>query len=64
MSMRINDDNGGNSEKDWEIFDVLCRNMDKVCLKLRLLNVYNLLTRLTLQTNDMKLHEHDTKFIK
>lgn len=29
--MKIDDDDTGNSEKDWEIFDVLCRNMDKVC---------------------------------
>lgn len=31
MSHRTTDDGTGNSEKDWEIFDVLCRNMDKVC---------------------------------
>lgn len=31
MSIRHTDDGAGNSEKDWEIFDVLCRNMDKVC---------------------------------
>lgn len=31
--MKIVDDETGNSEKDWEIFDVLCRNMDKVCYK-------------------------------
>ena len=31
MSMKANIDDGtGNSEKDWEIFDVLCQNMDKV----------------------------------
>ena len=31
MSMKTNYDDGtGNSEKDWEIFDVLCQNMDKV----------------------------------
>jgi hypothetical protein len=31
MSMKTNADDGtGNSEKDWEIFDVLCQNMDKV----------------------------------
>lgn len=29
--MKTMDDGTGNSEKDWEIFDVLCRNMDKVC---------------------------------
>lgn len=26
----LEEDDTGNSEKDWEIFDVLCRNMDKV----------------------------------
>lgn len=26
----MDDDDTGNSEKDWEIFDVLCKNMDKV----------------------------------
>lgn len=31
MSMRLTDDGTGNSEKDWEIFDVLCKNMEKVC---------------------------------
>lgn len=31
MSMKTNADDGtGNSEKDWEIFDILCQNMDKV----------------------------------
>lgn len=29
--MKNTDDGTGNSEKDWEIFDVLCRNMEKVC---------------------------------
>ena len=29
MSMRMDDD-GGNSVKDWEIFEELCKNMDKV----------------------------------
>lgn len=24
------DDDGGNSVKDWEIFEELCKNMDKV----------------------------------
>lgn len=31
MSMKTTDDGTGNSEKDWEIFDVLCRNVEKVC---------------------------------
>lgn len=26
------DDGTGNSEKDWEIFDVLCRSNEKVCV--------------------------------
>ena len=25
------DDGTGNSEKDWEIFDVLCQSHEKVC---------------------------------
>ena len=30
MSMRLNlnDDGTGNSDKDWEIFDVLCQSVD------------------------------------
>lgn len=27
----MNDDASGNSEKDWEIFDILCRTEMKVC---------------------------------
>jgi hypothetical protein len=26
MSLKLNDDGTGNSEKDWEIFDVLCQS--------------------------------------
>lgn len=29
--MKTVDDGSGNSEKDWEIFDVLCRSAEKVC---------------------------------
>lgn len=34
MSMRHADDGTGNSEHDWEIFDVLCKNVEKVCAAL------------------------------
>lgn len=34
MSMRHADDGSGNSEHDWEIFDVLCKNVEKVCAAL------------------------------
>lgn len=31
ISCRSGDENGmGNSEKDWEIFDVLCKDIEKV----------------------------------
>lgn len=30
--MKHTDDGTGNSEKDWEIFDVLCRSNEKVCV--------------------------------
>lgn len=28
MSVRLNDDGTGNSDRDWEIFDVLCQSVD------------------------------------
>lgn len=28
MSLKHNEDGTGNSDKDWEIFDVLCQSMD------------------------------------
>jgi hypothetical protein len=30
MSIKLNDDGTGNSERDWEIFDILCQNIEKV----------------------------------
>lgn len=30
MRMNNMDDGTGNSERDWEIFDVLCQHVDKV----------------------------------
>lgn len=32
MSIRLDDDGMGNSEKDWEIFDVLCKDIEKVII--------------------------------
>jgi hypothetical protein len=36
----LDEDETGNSEKDWEIFDVLCKNMDKVTIFFKFFEFY------------------------